>query len=157
MSIGSQIKYYRKQKGWNQAKLGSYFKSYEGNPQQFISKVERGMQELRVNQLLLMTQVLGVTTDDLLNGHHKTKLLDHSVSRQRRWQREHAKEQKACWISNHYPDLVKVFYECPCDHSDKHNHHFDYTRPFEVIRLCPTCHAAEHKRLRALEKQEAAT
>ena len=42
---------------------------------------------------------------------------------------------------------VKVLYECPCKSDNKHNHHFDYTRPFEVIRLCPGCHRIEHKRL----------
>ena len=49
---------------------------------------------------------------------------------------------------------VKILYECPCDHPKKHNHHFDYDRKYEVIRLCPPCHGKEHSRLRFVGAQE---
>jgi len=47
---------------------------------------------------------------------------------------------------------IDIIYECPCDHPQKHNHHFDYDQPNLVIRLCPICHVKEHTRLRALNK-----
>jgi hypothetical protein len=43
-----------------------------------------------------------------------------------------------------------VLYECRCENKKKENHHFDYSRPLEVIRLCSSCHKNEHKRLRSL-------
>ena len=49
--------------------------------------------------------------------------------------------------------IISILYECPCKTDEvKQNHHFDYNRPLEVIRLCPKCHGAEHVRLRALKK-----
>ena len=57
-------------------------------------------------------------------------------------------------------DYVRILYECACDNiqtgpAGKHNHHFDYERPHEVIRLCPQCHKKEHARLRSIGAQPA--
>lgn len=40
----------------------------------------------------------------------------------------------------------KVIYECCCKVPHKVNHHYDYSRPREVIRLCYKCHKREHVR-----------
>ena len=52
-------------------------------------------------------------------------------------------------------DKVNVLYECACKGGKKINHHFDYSRPFDVIRLCHKCHQKEHSRLRRLAAQAA--
>ena len=64
-----------------------------------------------------------------------------------RWKKSHPLEISTSELCKQYPTLVKVLYECPCDKESKHNHHFDYSRPFEVIRLCNICHRKEHGRL----------
>ena len=46
-------------------------------------------------------------------------------------------------------EKFKILYECQCITNKKEHHHFDYTKPCEVILLCRACHAAEHVRLRA--------
>lgn len=66
------------------------------------------------------------------------------------WQRKNPEKQRAQHLATHYPERLNVLYECPCDTKDKHNHHPDYSKPYEVIRLCGPCHRAEHKRLREL-------
>jgi hypothetical protein len=53
-----------------------------------------------------------------------------------------------------YPERVIVLRECPCE-KKKITHHPDYRFPFQVERLCYTCHGAEHKRLRSLAVQAA--
>ena len=47
-------------------------------------------------------------------------------------------------------DVVVVVYECACDTPNKINHHYDYARPLEVVRLCKSCHRKEHSRLAKL-------
>jgi len=44
---------------------------------------------------------------------------------------------------------------CECIHNNlkKENHHPDYDKPLEVMRLCKKCHSAEHKKLYRQEKQ----
>ncbi len=44
---------------------------------------------------------------------------------------------------------INIIYECPCKKEKKHNHHFNYDRPLEVMRLCVSCHKKEHSRLNA--------
>jgi hypothetical protein len=71
------------------------------------------------------------------------------------WQKKHRDSHpiilKAYRKVNNNPALITVLTECPCNYPMKHKHHPDYNKPFEVIRLCPSCHAAEHKRLRSLQ------
>ena len=62
-------------------------------------------------------------------------------------------EQRSETMANQYPYLVKILYECPCISEKKVKHHFDYSRPYEVILLCNKCHGLEHKRLNKLKKQ----
>ena len=52
----------------------------------------------------------------------------------------------------HSPELVMCPYECSCDISHKEMHHPDYSQPYLVVKLCRSCHAAEHRRLRQLAK-----
>ena len=68
-----------------------------------------------------------------------------------KWLKNNHEKAKVSWLARYRYYRVNVLYECPCNHPNKHDHHFDYDRPFEVIRLCPACHSAEHKRLRELE------
>ena len=56
-------------------------------------------------------------------------------------------KKEACRLANRYPGLVKIIYECSCDQEKKSLHHYDYTRPYEVLKLCYPCHAKEHQRL----------
>jgi len=56
-------------------------------------------------------------------------------------------------VATRYAEVVgklDIIYECRCKNKDKFNHHFDYDRPREVIRLCRKCHTAEHYRLKTL-------
>lgn len=66
------------------------------------------------------------------------------------WQKNNPEKVKASVFAKTHPYEVYVLYECRCDHPKKHNHHFNYELKNIVIRLCPACHAAEHKRLRSL-------
>ena len=40
--------------------------------------------------------------------------------------------------------LVNIIHECACIVSKKIRHHFDYSRPYDVMLLCLVCHSAEH-------------
>jgi hypothetical protein len=75
-----------------------------------------------------------------------------------RWQKDNKeKSEVSSWVhylrTSSHSDKISILYECPHkDSSSKHFHHFDYSRPLEVIALCSECHRLEHKRLReALE------
>lgn len=48
-------------------------------------------------------------------------------------------------LCNAHPDRVNIVNECLCTHERKHRHHFDYSRPYDIVLLCPHCHAQEHK------------
>ena len=77
-----------------------------------------------------------------------------NVSRQCLWQRNHPDKFKAQSLCKSNPEKVIVLYECCCESDDKkHNHHFDYSRAFEVINLCEKCHTIEHLRLRKFEEE----
>jgi hypothetical protein len=52
-------------------------------------------------------------------------------------------------------DKFNVLYECKCKDGKKLNHHFDYTKPFDVIRLCRSCHRSEHERLKKITTAQA--
>jgi hypothetical protein len=73
-----------------------------------------------------------------------------------KWQHNNKKKVQAASRAKTHPEWVNILYECLCDHPNKHNHHPDYKKPFDVYKLCPTCHAAEHKRLRSLTAQAVA-
>jgi len=66
-----------------------------------------------------------------------------------KWQKENPEKAKAQSIAKYHKDKLVIIYECPCDYPTKQNHHFDYEFPLLVIKLCPACHSAEHKRLRS--------
>lgn len=70
----------------------------------------------------------------------------------RDWQKRNPEKGLASRLARYYPELLSIIYECPCETNGnkKHHHHFDYTRPYEVLKLCDRCHIAEHKRLRRL-------
>jgi len=66
------------------------------------------------------------------------------------WQSNNPEKVKASNLAKAHPERLLVLYECPHETNgrQKHDHHFDYTKPYEVIRLCPACHSAEHARIR---------
>jgi len=72
-----------------------------------------------------------------------------------RWQKSNPEKAKAQSLAKYHSEKVNILYECRCRAEKKHNHHFDYSRPFEVIRLCADCHRAEHARLQKLTKDVA--
>jgi hypothetical protein len=72
------------------------------------------------------------------------------------WAKSNEEKDRAAHIARYNGHLLTVIFECLCNSENKHNHHFDYSRPYEVLRLCPSCHAAEHKRLRSLSAQAVA-
>jgi Zn finger protein HypA/HybF involved in hydrogenase expression len=84
----------------------------------------------------------------------KRRSYDQSIEANRRsslrWQSNHPDKYQAQSMAKSHAELLTILYECSCDSALKHNHHFDYSRPLEVIRLCPACHSAEHSRLRSL-------
>jgi hypothetical protein len=90
------------------------------------------------------------------NKNNPTLKKNHSQS-VRLYQKQNPDKVRAQVIAYSNPKAITIHYECPCSHTKKHNHHFDYSRPLDVIRLCPTCHRVEHKRLRAERKQLEAT
>ena len=66
------------------------------------------------------------------------------------WQKSNPEKVKAHILTRCHPDQLVILYECPCEVEKKYNHHHDYTKPMEVIRLCHKCHRKEHARLRSL-------
>lgn len=40
-----------------------------------------------------------------------------------------------------------ICFECEAPSTDVRFHHDDYTRPLDVLELCPPCHDARHRRL----------
>lgn len=63
-----------------------------------------------------------------------------------KWNKNNPIKRKCQSITQSHSKDVEVIYECRCVSGKKQNHHFDYSRPYEVIRLCVECHIAEHKR-----------
>lgn len=57
-------------------------------------------------------------------------------------------KQKISNMTRYNIDKIEIIYECRCAHDNKHLHHFDYSFPFKVIKLCPSCHLQEHERIR---------
>ena len=44
--------------------------------------------------------------------------------------------------------MVNIISECDCAADTKIRHHFDYSRPYDVVLLCSLCHFAEHRKLK---------
>jgi pterin-4a-carbinolamine dehydratase len=76
-------------------------------------------------------------------AHRKTAL---------KWQKTHKEKVRAQSIAKANPHLLNILFECACESTKKVNHHPDYSRPYDVIRLCEKCHREEHARLRAIQK-----
>lgn len=72
------------------------------------------------------------------------------------WQHKNKKKVQAASRAKGHSEWVTVLYECPCDYPNKYNHHPDYKKVFDVYKLCPACHSAEHVRLRSLLNQQPA-
>lgn len=88
---------------------------------------------------------------------HRRIALDQMDNLAREWQKRNPAKMVASRLARHYPELLQILYECPCEinGNGKHHHHFDYARPYEVIKLCDSCHMKEEKRLRDLAAQAA--
>jgi hypothetical protein len=69
----------------------------------------------------------------------------------KKWQRNNKKKVQAATRAKLHPEWVEILYTCPCVEK-KENHHPNYKKPFEVWKLCHTCHMREHKRLRDLTR-----
>jgi hypothetical protein len=50
-------------------------------------------------------------------------------------------------LINLYPERIVVLAECFCGHDKVHRHHPDYTKPFEIYKMCVKCHHREHYRV----------
>lgn len=70
------------------------------------------------------------------------------------WQQENKEKVKASYAARYYAERVDILYECRCKTDYKENHHYDYDRPYQVIRLCPKCHKEWHNKLRNLNKNK---
>lgn len=70
--------------------------------------------------------------------------------RAKAWQQKNKDKYKASCLAKSHPERLNILYECHCEAIGKHHHHFDYSKPYDVILLCDACHASEHKRLRSL-------
>ena len=66
---------------------------------------------------------------------------------------KHSLEELARNLVHANPQMVQIIYECPCGMDNKVLHHFDYFRPYMVLKLCTKCHGSEHKRLNTLIKE----
>ena len=62
----------------------------------------------------------------------------------------HEIKQLAQQLIHDNPEMVSVIYECPCKKDKKELHHFDYFNPYQVLKLCRSCHAKEHGRLKRI-------
>ena len=47
------------------------------------------------------------------------------------------------FLVNMFPGKLIVDYECPHE-GKKAKHHCDYSKPFNIHKLCPKCHGAAH-------------
>ena len=159
--LGETIKHHRKKLEMTQAELGSYLTQY---PKQyhplFIHRLETNKRQPRLKHLFKLCEIFKISLSDLLAGdiglsQEEKKDISYQkekISRQRIWQKKNPKKVRASQLARSNGHLVEILYECRCDYDGtKHMHHFDHNRPFEFILLCPTCHAAEDKRLRSLE------
>lgn len=75
--------------------------------------------------------------------------------RARQWQESNKEKYKAAQLVASHPDRINILYECSCEATEKHHHHYNYSKIYDVVLLCDACHAAEHKRLRSLATAQA--
>lgn len=154
-AIGRKVLVHRKTLGLSQEQLGKIVFEERDNASKFVYRVERGIQELRLSQAIVVCNLFGITLQELLAGAEpeppKEKL---PFSRQREWQIRNPLKAKVQRYAYENSDKKSVVYECNCAATDKEDHHFDYEKhPLDVVRLCPACHAAWHTKLRKLTSQ----
>ncbi len=82
------------------------------------------------------------------------RLLD-LVETMRRIRREHPEKYKAHnALSNAVRDGRIMRQPCEvCGRKDAHGHHEDYSKPLDVIWLCPVCHSALHHQKLCLQPE----
>lgn len=112
---------------------------------EFLNLEIKELEDLDVDLKLLGFDVkelenLKLDTSAYIKGHQKAAVA---------WQNRNPEMDKVARLAfNDKSDQISILYECPHERKSKHNHHFDYKRPYEVIRLCYECHRLEHRRLR---------
>jgi len=94
-------------------------------------------------------------------NHHRRKLLgkitlNNKISLQRatkRWAQNHPDKKKAHRKVNKAiarGELLRSWCEV-CGAGNTHAHHEDYSKPFDVIWLCPKHHAERHRNMKGLQ------
>lgn len=66
------------------------------------------------------------------------------------WQKNNPEKVKAQSLIKSHPERINIIYECSCLVESKEHHHPDYSKPYDVLKLCNECHEKEHARLRSL-------
>lgn len=162
-ALGRRIRIYRKNCGLNQTELGVLL-GYKADftAQGMTGRLEKGLYEPKLTQALKLCDLFGITLDDLLNGtpklaeqveeRERSTRVRSGISRQREWQLKNPEKAAVQQYAHLHRDHLTIIYECPHE-GPKEDHHFDYRRPFEVLSLCPACHAAESARLRRLTEE----
>lgn len=74
-----------------------------------------------------------------------------SLESQRKWFRENRHKKNAQLKAGRAAHSGKIPIKTACEHCGAkvklHKHHPDYTKPLEVVFLCPSCHGKAHWKL----------
>lgn len=137
----TRLELLRREKNLTQAKLAKL----SGISMALISAYERGTRIPTMRSLIPIAEALGVEAKDLFLSNEEQQQYMEDIDNARHG--DTPLKRAVLKLMERFPEQVMVLYECPCESAVKHNHHFDYRRPFDVFKLCPKCHRAEHARI----------